>query len=456
MKTNIIVQLPYDLTIGQVNLNEIVYQVKEIQNEVCLDIIKAVVLEYQEEIVERLTENKFPEKRKGLGFHQRKDDLQGRRCGGRKVRKRGFRSQPRVIKTVFGDLKLNLREVECLKCKARFCPLLNALEIEHYERKEGNFEHEVIEAVIDTNYRRLIEGRSIDISLGGVHNIVVQNNINDQFTKEIPIQHFSGMAGDGTDIKQYRGSKGALRIIIGLDANNRVVPVGSWVNTPWQNIEEDIKKRLNVNEKYNIPLIYDGEPGLEHFLSDVVVNSQRCIWHAPRGLYHSLWEDGLKKANSEEYQAQLKHLVAIEIPEQDYELIKDEDKNLIKTQLEESKKELNNLIETFEQKGYTHATAYLQSLAKNVWSYVDLWLQTGVVCPKTTSLLERIFRELGRRLKKIAWGWSDPVALNISKMILIKKYSRDQWEEFWKNKLGIKGAFMIKIASVKVTADLMP
>ncbi len=28
-----------------------------------------------------------------------------------------------------------------------------------YAHKESNFEHEVIEAVIDTNYRRLIDGR---------------------------------------------------------------------------------------------------------------------------------------------------------------------------------------------------------------------------------------------------------------------------------------------------------
>jgi hypothetical protein len=37
-----------------------------------------------------------------------------------------------------------------------------------YARKEVNFEHEVIEAVIDTNYRRLVDGRSIDISLGAI------------------------------------------------------------------------------------------------------------------------------------------------------------------------------------------------------------------------------------------------------------------------------------------------
>ena len=42
-----------------------------------------------------------------------------------------------------------------------------------YSRKETKVEHEVTEAMIDTNYRRPIEGRSIDISSGSVHNIVV-------------------------------------------------------------------------------------------------------------------------------------------------------------------------------------------------------------------------------------------------------------------------------------------
>ena len=62
---------------------------------------------------------------------------------------------------------------ECCTCGARYSPLLDALKLVPYSRKESNFEHEVIEAVIDTNYRRLIEGRSIDISLGGIHNMVV-------------------------------------------------------------------------------------------------------------------------------------------------------------------------------------------------------------------------------------------------------------------------------------------
>lgn len=69
-------------------------------------------------------------------------------------------NESRKGRTVFGSLKLPVRIVECCKCAARYSPLPAALGIEPYARKETNFEHEVIESVIDTNYRRLIDGRS--------------------------------------------------------------------------------------------------------------------------------------------------------------------------------------------------------------------------------------------------------------------------------------------------------
>jgi len=43
---------------------------------------------------------------------------------------------------------------------------------------------------------------------------------------------------------------------------------------------------------------------------------------------------------------------------------------------------------------------------------------------ETTSLHERVFREIGRRLKGIACGWSDAAVTNLSKIILIKQYTQ--------------------------------
>ncbi|MBA3018212.1 MAG: transposase [Desulfobacteraceae bacterium] len=252
-----------------------------------LRILKQILVSYDDLIMDRLTRTKiYPSKmRKGLGRHVRKDDAEERFCRGRKVYRRGHRN--RKIKTVFGVLDMRVRRAECLTCGSRYSPLLNALQVAPYSRKETNVEHEVTEAVIDTNYRRLIEGRSIDISLGGVHNIVVGSDIDKAFQDRIPAEDLSGIMADGTGVKQHKGSKGELRTVIGISQQGRVVPLGSFVNDSWPEIENVVKARIKGTTDYPIPFVYDGEPGLDDFLSGAA-EVQRCTWHAPRGLYHAL------------------------------------------------------------------------------------------------------------------------------------------------------------------------
>jgi len=158
-------------------------------------------------------------------------------------------------------------------------------------------------------------------------------------------------------------------------------------------------------------IIYDGEPGLDDFLSDAA-DSQRCTWHGPRGLYHALWQDGLKKKESQADTDKIKELIGIELPEGDFEILKEEDKDQVKTRYETSKSEINELIKTFYQKGYKHGASYLENISDRLFTNIELWLKTGVIAPKTTSLLERVFREIGR-LKRIAWGWSDTAVTNM-------------------------------------------
>ena len=167
MEQEIHITLRFDLAIGKANLNEIVYELKELGAPLMLKILEQILRGYDDLISDRLSQTKlYPSKaRKGLGRHVRKGDSEGRFCRGRKIRKRGYRSKPRRISTVFGKSDLPLRRAECCNCGAVYSPLLSALKIGRYARRETNFEHEVIEAVIDTNYRRLIDGRSIDISL---------------------------------------------------------------------------------------------------------------------------------------------------------------------------------------------------------------------------------------------------------------------------------------------------
>jgi hypothetical protein len=449
MEREIHITLRLSLATGKVNLNEIIYRLKEMRDAVMLEVLKKILMSYDDLIVERLSKTKVytSKDRKGLGRHIRKSE--GGFCRGRKVRKRGYRQESRNISTVFGGLKLPVRVVECCRCAARYSPLLAALGLEPYARKERNFEHEVIESVIDTNYRRLIDGRSIDISLGGIHNIVVGSDIGEIFQETVSTEGLSAIMADGTGVKQKGGNKGELRAVIGISKGGCVKPLGCFVNTPWSEVEQRIKSRIKETEQYKIPFVYDGEPGLDDFLADVA-ESQRCTWHGPRGLYHSLWQDGSKKKGSKPHTDTIKQLIGVELPKGDFEILKEEDKAQVKNNYETSKADIQKLINVFYAKGYKHGATYLEKLSTRLFTNIELWLETGVIAPKTTSLLERVFREIGRRLKRIAWGWSDSAVTNISKMIMIRQYSRDQWEKYWKRKLGIRGYFNIQIASVQI------
>jgi hypothetical protein len=417
-----------------------------------LKMLEHILLAYDDFLVDRFSNlSRYPAEVSNINElvrHVRKGKSDKELCEGGDVYRRGYRN--RKLKTVFGMLDIPIAIVECSSCGARYSPLLNALQIEPYSRKEGNVEHAVTEAVIDTNYRRLIEGISVDISLGGVHNIVVGSDIDDVFQEDVLIENLSGIMADGTGIKQSKGAKGELRTVIGISKEGRVIPLGSFANTSWSEIEAIVKKRIKGDSEQPLPFVYDGEPGLAGFLSDMT-EEQRCTWHASRGLYHAMWEDDLKKKDSQPYVNEVKQIVGIELPEGDFELLKEDDKEAVKTQYENSKQEIQKLIRTFYEKGYLKGASYLENLSRGLFANIELWLSSGIIAPKTTSLLERVFREIGRRMKKIAWGWSDAAVNNLSKMILLKQYAKDKWEQFWKQKLGIKGYFSIQLQKIEIT-----
>ena len=205
--------------------------------------------------------------------------------------------------------------------------------------------------------------------------------------------------------------------------------MGCFANMEWSQIEGVIKKRMKDNGRHRLPFVYAGEPGLDIFLSDIA-GSQRCTWHASKGPYYALWRDNLKKKDSRPHTDKIRELIGIELPEGEYELLKEQDKEQVRAQCYSSKAEIQRLIQTFKDKRYQHGVSYLESLAGRLFANIELWLQTGVIAPKKTSLLERVFREIGRRLKRIAWGWSDEAVTKLSKMIMLKQYSRSKWEQF--------------------------
>lgn len=281
-------------------------------------------------------------------------------CRCRRVKLKGYRSDPRQIKTKYGTMRIPLQVVECLGCGKQFCPLLNALKIEPYQRHEDVLEKAVMDAVIDTNYRRLIEGHSLDISLGGIHNFVAGSDIDEVLKDELDLERYRAVLADGTKFKEQGGKRGELRVLVGITASGELEPIGSWVDTTWEEIEQQVKARIKVDPQQPPLFIYDGEPGLEDFLAGSVSGEQRCVWHAPRGLYHAMWEDGHGKKESHPHEATIAEIVAIEIPDGDYDVLDPEDIAQVRDSYENAKEDLNDLIEVLDQKNCSHAVEYLR------------------------------------------------------------------------------------------------
>ena len=139
MEREISIALRFKLAIGEVTLNEIVYRLKEFRDDLMLRILEEILKSYDDLICERLSQTRiYPSKaRRGLGRHFKRGDADARLCRGRKVRKRGHRRNLRHLSTVFGVLKLPTRVVECCKCGAFYSPLLSALKVGRYARRES-------------------------------------------------------------------------------------------------------------------------------------------------------------------------------------------------------------------------------------------------------------------------------------------------------------------------------
>lgn len=447
------VTLKCNWKIGEVTFNEIAYRTAEMMPDLARKLLEHLVQVYQEEVTNRLRPGHTAQQRAGLGRHTVKGQT-GKLCNGRTVRRHGYRWHHRGIKSRCGTVQLKLQEVECLTCGRKYAPVLDALRIAPYQRHDEVIEQAVIEAVTDTNYRRVITGHGLDISLGGVHDYIAGSDVDKLVADEVDLDRYHGVLADGTGLNEQGGKRGELRVLVGITTKGRLEPIGSWTDTSWKDIEHDLRQRIKGRPKRKPYFGYDGEPGLEDFLPGYFFGTGRCNWHAPRGLYHALWTDGHKQKTSQPWQEALAKIIAVSIPAKDYDKLSPKTIEAVRAKYQTAKKELDDLVDVLRQQNCTNAVTYLENLLKGVFKHVELWLATGIVAPKTTSRLERLFRELGRRLKNIAWGWSDRIATKLSKMIMIKTYCKEEWQKYWLDKMGIRGCFSITLESISITPCL--
>lgn len=153
--------------------------------------------------------------------------------------------------------------------------------------------------------------------------------------------------------------------------------------------------------------------------------------------------DAGRRPQSREHEDRVAKIVAIAIPEGEYDQLDPDAIEAVRGVCRKAKKDMGELIEVLHRKECPHAVECLKNLVKGMFRQMEMWLATGIVAPKTTSRFERLFRAPGRCLKRVARGWSDKVATKLSEMMMIKQYRPEVWKKHWLKKMGIEGHLTI-------------
>lgn len=442
MEIMITLQLKVKIVEDRCNLNEVASEVSRVVPEIAGDVVLGIVGIYQEGVVDVLCRASGSRAKRGLGSHEKKGEP-GKKCHCRTFKRAGTWSGPKRVEGEHFKVDFYPEAVECAGCGKRLTPVLGALELKPYQGKAVQLEQKAMEAVADTSYRR--GSHQLDV-LGEIP--VAKSTMHRWAAKlELPKMESEGepfLLADGTGFKRQPGERGEVRLVLEMGESGKIRPLGVWAGTPWKQIAKEIKSRLKGQPDL---FIGDGELAMEQWLGRLTGNVQRCQWHLTRDSGVILWHDEAPKEEKEKVKRKLPQLMAIEVPAEDIETVSREDKEKLREQIRGAEKDLLDLQQDFEAKGYERAATYLKNARDHLFTYLRLWLETGIVGPKTSSIIENIIRELVRRLKKVGWNWSDKGAAKMGQLVMIRRYAPDDWKEFWKKRMNLKGRCQIQLLS---------
>jgi len=362
----------------------------------------------------------------------------------------------RQLRTSGGVVQFNWRRLVCKTCRKQLVPMRQWLNLERWQSKTSELERVVVETVAEQSYRRSTNHLEIigviPVPKSTAHRWVGQS---DCAQVDLPSGQLSTLMADGTGFKRRPdqqnnySNKGDLRVVIGIDAQGKAQPLGSWSGKHWEEITAELEAKAS-GKKLADQLSCDGEPGLAERLARLVNSVQRCHWHMVHDLDRAMWLDKAPRAQRREDQQKLAGIIGIELPADDFQEVKAQDKQELQERVRTADQQLSDLVSSLSRKGYDQAASYIAYAQKRLFNYVDFWMQTGIASPRTTSYLERLMRELGRRLKKIAFGWSDGGAAKMAQILIRRICSPEQWAEYWKAKLRLTGTVLVQFRGVKI------
>jgi hypothetical protein len=349
---------------------------------------------------------------------------------------------------------LHWTRLRCGGCGSSFIPLREFLSVKKFERKTTELEKVVADVVSEQSYRRTAKHLKIVGEIPVPHTTLHRWVMKSDCDEIDPHNRVASLVADGTGYKikphlNEDSSRGEMKIVIGVTKDKELVPYGAWADNNWWDIGSEIKSANHPSpEKLKFKpiadmLVSDGEEELIAGLKRLTKEQQRCVWHVPYGLGPILRKDDLSNEQIIKIKSNLHSIIDIKLPKKDFEQVSLEDRLKLEIKTKKAEQELDNLINDFIELGYKQAARYLSNAKASMFNYIKSWLRTGIVHPRVTSQIERMMREIGRRIKKIGHGWSARGAEKLTRIIIKKITSPLEWENYWRNKMQINGQVKI-------------
>jgi len=367
----------------------------------------------------------------------------------------------KTLITSIGKLVFKWTRMRCTNCDKTLIPLREFFGIDKYQRKSSELEKIVTEVISEQSYRRtsahLETIGGIPVPRTTLHRWVMKSDCDEINPSKKRVET---LIADGTGYKRRppkddpEDNRGEIKLVVGIAKDGTVIPYGAWADISWRKIGTTIKKGNHPNKKLKfVPvaniLVSDGEEGLMKGLDPVVMQKQRCLWHVVHDLPASLrYKDEAPLDETRRTQKELATIIDIDLPEKDFEFVTMEDKLLLSTEIWKAEKGIEDLAASLRAKGYKKACNYLRNAKDSMFNYLRVWMKNGVVTPKVSSMVERMMREIGRRIKKIGFGWSEAGAAKMTRIIIKRITSADEWTEYWNKRLRILGAVELKFIGV--------
>jgi len=368
----------------------------------------------------------------------------------------------RKLKTSIGEVCLILSRLICSDCNKTFVPFNRLLDVNAQARKSREFEKLSLETVTNQSFRRSAKNLNDTMGFSTAHTTLHRWFAKTDSTNMSVEHKVDFLIADGTGFKKDKGdgdsNRGEIKILIGYSKTGEVIPFGAWTRASWKDIGKFVKSENHPSEKLKFKpiagaLITDGEEELVRHLKKLALSHQRCLFHMTHELTPLLrYKDIVSKDEAIKISEELNELLYLDLPEQDADPLKSmEDKLRIEIKLKEMRKSIDDFINELRMLGYKKAKTFVENAKAQLFTYIENWIKTGISNPKVTSLVERIMREIKRRIKRMGYKWSEKGAEKMTRLILLQLSSTKHfWENHWNEKMGADGNIKLTFLGVSV------